>query len=83
MCITLLYGLQFVLFDIYWDLCPVTDLEARGDNVRKSWRGSEDLYEGHLDGLVECFTIAFGSGHDFRVKGLSPALGSMLTMELA
>ena len=33
--------------------------------------------------LVECPTLDFGSGHDPKVVGLSPAWGSMLGVEPA
>ena len=32
---------------------------------------------------VECPTLDFGSGRDLRVVGLSPASGSILSMESA
>ena len=32
---------------------------------------------------VKCPTLDFGSGHDLRVLGSSPTLGSMLGMESA
>ena len=31
--------------------------------------------------LAECPTLEFGSGHDPRVMGLSPASGSVLSLE--
>ena len=33
--------------------------------------------------LVERLTLDFGSGHDLRIMGLSPMLGSMLSGESA
>ena len=33
--------------------------------------------------LVECLTLDFGSGHDPRVMGSSPTLGSVLSVEPA
>ena len=32
---------------------------------------------------VKCLTLDFGSGHDLTIVGLSPALGSALSMEPA
>ena len=33
--------------------------------------------------LVKCLTLDFGSGHDLRVLGLSPVLGSALSGDSA
>ena len=42
-----------------------------------------DFGSGHALLLFECLTLDFGSGHGPRVVGLSPVLGSALSMDPA